>query len=248
MSKVTNSKIVDAIKLHFASEGKRLTNLQKATRPKLDEIIKKYNLNLDELLENLELSNIRKKEQQEQRKRDQEQRDIQLKKERQQKEAIETDRWNTLSADDKERVKQFAYDQYVKEIQYENEKSIRTTDIEERNFRSKGVTNIQRINQYTLSVRGMLIIYGHVMEIHSKDDYLKDYLDYLPHNKSVQTLIIDLFDLELMKQGWSKDDAGEYYKTIIVKRKPKKTRCDCHTVTITAEQQAEDDATANMYA
>lgn len=226
MSKVTNSKIVDAIKLHFASKNQRLSNLQKATRPKLDEIIKKYNLNLDELLENLELSNIREKEREEQRKRDQEQRDIQLKKERQQKEADQNDRWNTISADDKERVKQFAYDQYVKETQYENEKSIRTTDIMESKFRSEGVTNIQRINQNTLCVRGVNVINGFYQEPSSKDDYLKMYNDLHGiinrHNKSVQTLIIDLFDLELMKQGWSKDDAGEYYKTIIVKRKPKK--------------------------
>ncbi len=230
MSKISNAKIVDAIKLHFASEGKRLTNLQKATRPNLDEIIKKYNLNLDELLEKLELSNKREKEQQEQRKRDQAERNIQLKKERQQKEAIETDRWNTLSADDKERVKQFAYDQYVQETQSENEIAIRITDFEEKGYRSKRVTNIQRINQYTLCVRGMTIIYGHVLEIHSKDDYLKMYND-LQHNKSVQTFIIELFDAELVKQGWTKGDDGEYYKTITVKRKTKKIqeqRCvDC---------------------
>jgi hypothetical protein len=230
MSKVSNAKIVDAIKLHFASEGKRLTNLQKATRPKLDEIIKKYNLDLDELLAKLELSNEREKERREQEKRDQEELDIQRKKEQKQKEADQTDRWNTLSADDKERVKQFAYDQYVQETQYENEKAIRTTDIMESKFRSDGVTNIQKINQYTLCVRGVTIIYGHVMSIYPKDAYLRMYSE-LQHNKSVQSFIIELFDAELVKQGWTKGDDGEYYKTIMVKRKPKKIQ-----------------ATANMYA
>lgn len=185
MSKVSNAKIIDAIKLHFYSKRQSLSNLQKATRPKLDEIIKKYGLNLDELLAILELSKIHEKERDEQRKRHQEEQDIQRKKERDQKEADETDRWNTLSADDKELVKHFAYDQYVQDMLRDNEYSVRTTDIMESKFRSEGVTNIQRINQNTLCVRGVNVINGFYQEPSSKEmyieNYIKNHLDKFPH-------------------------------------------------------------------
>lgn len=50
MPKLTLTDMRDAISLYFAKKGQRLTNLQKAPIKKIEEILKKYNLNMDELL------------------------------------------------------------------------------------------------------------------------------------------------------------------------------------------------------
>ena len=61
MSKrITNATIINAIRIHFELQGKRLTNLDKLSRPKLDAIITKYNLNLDELI--IQADEIKKEE------------------------------------------------------------------------------------------------------------------------------------------------------------------------------------------
>jgi hypothetical protein len=200
--KITNTTIADAIKLYFYRQGKRVTNLQKATRPMLDGIIKKNNLNLDELLEELEKSNQKDKELKEQREREREERDIQIKKEMDKRRDDELDRWNTLSNEDKEKAYQFAYDEYVIDTQKDNEISIKMTDQMETKFRADGVTNIQRINQSTLCIRGVNVINGHFIEIIAKEKFLENWENRLPHyyNKKFQAFIMELYDAELSKQ------------------------------------------------
>ena len=71
MSKrISNTSIVEAINLYFYKQGKKLSNLQKLNREKLDQIIKKYNINLDELLVEVQLLNEKDKEEEIKRKED----------------------------------------------------------------------------------------------------------------------------------------------------------------------------------
>jgi len=226
--KITNTTIADAIKLYFCRLGKRVTNLQKATRPMLDGIIKKHNLNLDELLEELAKNNEMAKEGVEQQKREREEREIQTQKEMEKRRVADLDRWQTLSNEDKDKVYQFAYDEYVKNAIVENEISIKMTDQMEKKIRADGVTNIQRINQSTLCVRGVNIINGHLTEINSKEEYVKDFNKYeqyifkINRDKNLQAFIIELFEAEMIRQGFTKEDDGEFYTTIFVKVKSKR--------------------------
>ena len=49
------SELRDMIKYHFSKQGKRMSNISKATKPKLLEIIKEYNISVDELKKELEI-------------------------------------------------------------------------------------------------------------------------------------------------------------------------------------------------
>ena len=54
-SKMKCSELRDMIKYHFSKQGKRMSNISKATKPKLLEIIKEYNISVDELKKELEI-------------------------------------------------------------------------------------------------------------------------------------------------------------------------------------------------
>ena len=54
-SKMKCSELRDMIKYHFSKQGKRMSNISKATKPKLLEIIKEYNISVDEWKKELEI-------------------------------------------------------------------------------------------------------------------------------------------------------------------------------------------------
>lgn len=60
-TKITKTLKQDIIAFHFAKSGQRLTNLKKVTTDKLDEIIKKHNINFEETLKEY-IDNVQKKE------------------------------------------------------------------------------------------------------------------------------------------------------------------------------------------
>jgi len=54
-SKMKCAELRDMIKNHFAKQGKRMTNISKATKPKLLEIVEKYNISVIEWKKELEI-------------------------------------------------------------------------------------------------------------------------------------------------------------------------------------------------
>jgi len=223
MSKrITNATIINAIRIHFELQGKRLTNLDKLSRPKLDAIITKYNLNLDELI--IQADEIKKEEEIETKKEKEKQAliDIENKKKEAIKEKEEEDRWNTLSTEDKERVKQYAYDNYVKHILENNKESIALTDAMEKDFRQRGI-DVTRTSNDIICVKGINVVGGYyTYNIQTKEEYLSNSKHgdkFIYHHHNNEKLIIELFEIEMIKQGWVKELDGEYYKTIIIEKK-----------------------------
>ena len=226
MSKrITNATIINAIRIHFELQGKRLTNLDKLSRPKLNAIITKYNLNLDELI--IQADEIKKEEEIETQKEKEKQQliDIENKKKEAIKEKEEEDRWNTLSTEDKEKVKQYAYDNYVKYILENNKKSIALTDAMEKDFRQRGI-DVTRTSNDIICVKGINVVGGYYTDnIQTKEEYLSHskYGDkFIYHHYNNEKFIIELFEIEMIKQGWIKEEDGEYYKTIIIEKKIKR--------------------------
>jgi hypothetical protein len=83
--KLTKTDMIDAIALHFRKRGQRLSNLQKSPIKKLEEIIKKYNLNMDELLEQLAECREKDKIAEKKRKEEQDRKDAEYKKSQEEK-------------------------------------------------------------------------------------------------------------------------------------------------------------------
>ena len=55
MSKMLKNDMIDGIEYHFRKQGKRLTNLRKVPMSKLEEMIKKYNVNIVDEVNELKL-------------------------------------------------------------------------------------------------------------------------------------------------------------------------------------------------
>jgi len=62
MSSYKKHELVSAIENHFRRMGRRMTNLTKSTNDRLLDIIKKYNINLDEEVNAIRQEKIRKQE------------------------------------------------------------------------------------------------------------------------------------------------------------------------------------------
>jgi hypothetical protein len=227
MSKrISNTSIIDAINLFFYKKGQKLTNLQKANREKLDSIIKKYNINLDELLVEVNLINEKEKEEKQKREEERKREAEEEAKKQKEKEEILMMKWNTLSLEDKESIKNIHYNRYVEETLKDNEIAIKSTDKMEKEAREKEAREksptgfIQRINENTFCIRGINVINGWYEKIKSREEYEmpEDWIAKYHYN---QKLINELYEVEMIKQGFQKGEDGDFYKTIIVKRKNK---------------------------
>lgn len=217
--KITNSSIVSAINLHFYKKGQKLSNLQKATREKLDLIIKKYDLNLDDLLVNLNEANEIDKINKQEREREQEEREREQERERIKKQEINMMKWNTLSLEDKEIVKNSHYDRYVRESLSDNENNIRESKEYEKSFKKMGDI-IVRENETTICINGIILSMGYLIEIIPKEDYIFDenWIVLCRYNREI---INNLYEVEMVKDGFEKFEDGEFYKTITKKPKIK---------------------------
>jgi hypothetical protein len=223
--KISNTSIVDAINLYFIKKGQKLTNLQKANREKLDAIIKKYNINLDELLIEVQLNNEKDKEEKLKREEEHQRRHQIYLKEQEKKEEMLMMKWNTLSSEDKECVKNIHYTRYVEETQRDNEIALKSTDKMEAEARERSPTGfIRRVNQNTLCIKGINVINGWISKVKSREEWSEDcgindeWIAKCQHN---QKIINDLYEAEMIKQGFEKGEDGDFYKTIIVKSKNK---------------------------
>jgi hypothetical protein len=225
MSKrISNTSIVEVINLYFYKQGKKITNLQKANREKLDQIIKKYNINLDEMLVEVQIGNEKDKEAEIKRKEDYDRRTEEYLKEQERKEEMLMMKWNTLSLEDKEHVKNIHYNRYVEERLRDNEFATKITDKMEKDAREKG-GYVRRVSENAVCIRGINVINGSVSKIKSREEWSEDcgvndeWVAKYNHN---QKLINELYEAEMISQGFEKGEDGDFYKTIIVRKRNKK--------------------------
>ncbi len=218
MSKrISNTDIISAINLYFFKKGKRLSNLQKSNREKLDSIIKKYNINLEELLVEVAINNEKDKEAKLKREEDSRRRAEEYQKEQEKKEQILMMKWNTLSSEDKERVKNIHYTRYAEETLRDNEKAVKESEKMEKEARERG-DYVRRVNENTLCIKGINVITGWYSKIQSREEYemSDEWLAKCHYNKKI---INDLYEAEMTKQGFLMGDDGDFYKIILVKKK-----------------------------
>ena len=232
MSKLTLTDMRDAISLHFAKKGQRLTNLQKAPIKKIEEILNKYYLNMDELLVALNESREKSRIAEIERKAEQDKRDAEYKKIEEEKIQKKLMMWRTLSEDDKRKVKEFKYNRYVEETTKENLQSKLITDRMEEMYKKQGLPSFSLVRESdnVLIVRGVHIHNGFYSTIKSREEYEKnvdddgEYYDFdywTAVGRYNEDLILELYHAEMLKQGFWLED-GEYYKTIKVKKLKKK--------------------------
>lgn len=211
--------IRDAITLYFYNKGQRLTNIKKAPMNKLTEIINKYNLCMKNLLDELKSSRERNKIIEEERKAEQDRIDAEYKKLKEEKNQKKLMMWATLSEDDKYKVKEAHYNRYVKEITENIIQSKLSTDKMEEAFKKDGIF-VVRESDNVLIVNGIYVnnCYGGVTII-SREEYEKndDYDDWVASYKFNEKLILNLYEAEMIKQGFLLRD-GKFYKTIKVKK------------------------------
>lgn len=230
MTKITKTETIDAITLYFAKKGQRLTNLKKAPMNKIEEIIKKHNLNMEELLNELKLSNEeakkRKIQLEEERKIELEK----LKKERELADEKRKQKWLCLDEEDKEKVKIFAYEDYVKRMNKTNEENKIMTNVLIRGLEMKGC-RIERISDTQFKSNGITVHNGYQVSletINDKNVFMEDFNFWLKrgdfdfkfkYSGEVEKLVDELYETRMIMEGFTKNVDGEFYKTIRVKRK-----------------------------
>jgi len=230
--KLTKTDMIDAISLYFRKKGQRLTNLQKSPIKKLEEIIKKYNLNMDELLQQLVECREKDKIAEQERKAEQDRRDAEYKKRQEEKINKKKMMWKTLTDEDKLKVKQVQYDRYVETTTKENADAKIMTDRMEEMYRRQGLPSYSLIRESdnTLIVKGIHFINGYISSILSQEEYEKkvdddgefyDFDNWTAVCIYNEDLILDLYEAEMLKQGFWFGDDGEFYKTIRVKKQNK---------------------------
>jgi hypothetical protein len=65
MAKVTKQTMIECIAFYFEKQGKRMTNLSKATNPNLKSIIDKYSIDIENIKKLIDDEKQEKKKQQE---------------------------------------------------------------------------------------------------------------------------------------------------------------------------------------
>lgn len=192
--KLLKADYVNIIETHFAKEGKRLTNLSKATIPRLKELIEKYDIKYDEKEIIEENDKKKKEEKEEEEKREKEREEIDKKY----KEEIERKKkeWRELNEEDKDKVitwivieEQKDYLNNYWKYQKENKQITLTTDKMEENFKRDG-KKVERINNNTINVNGVNVINGFYTDTFDWDKCYKNTKEEMDNNYTFNSLEI----------------------------------------------------------
>lgn len=168
MPKLVKADYITLIEDHLAKQGKRLTNLKKATLPKLKELCEVYDIKYDEKEIILERIGVKKEHamKKDQEKKEDEERSRKYKEEKKR----QKEEWEGLTEEDKEKVityvvieKQKVYlNDYFKNRK-RNEKLKHDTDVMEKKFRDDGKM-VERIKDNHLIINGINLIQGFLVE------------------------------------------------------------------------------------
>jgi hypothetical protein len=191
--KMLKADYVKIIEEHFAKEGKCLSNLSKATLPKLKEIIEKYDIKFDEksIVEENEKQKQKEKEEKEQRDKEHEEQN-RIYKETMERKKTE---WKGLTEYAKDKVityvvveKQKVYLNDYWKNKKRNEKLKQDVDKMVEKFKSEGA-NVERTGDNTINVNGVIISHGFYTDTFDwEEEYkraredMENHYDYEPFN------------------------------------------------------------------
>tara|TARA_R110000803_G_scaffold195541_1_gene258781 strand:+ start:2817 stop:3455 length:639 start_codon:yes stop_codon:yes gene_type:complete len=174
---------VELIENHFEAQGKKMSNLSKATLPKLKEIIEKYNIKYDEkaiVAGNEEIKIKQKKEKEEQDK----ERDEKWEKEKAEKqERIEL--WNSLIDETKDNIVMFIvikkHKNYL-EFYWRNKKANKRlgeeVDKMEAKFKEEiGEDKVERKGLNHLCIKGVNLHHGFLYEDWNQEKEIKQVIN-----------------------------------------------------------------------
>jgi len=225
MVKITLTDMRDAIALYFVKKGQRLTNLNKAPLKNIEAIIKKYSLNMEELLTELKENREECKIMEQERKEEQNKRDAEYKQLQEEKLQKKLMMWSTLNEEDKLKVKDEQYNRYVRETEQDNLNAKSLTDAEYEKYKQQGLPSFSLIreSENVLIVKGVHIHNGYFLKIQTEEEYKQDFYDYDKYtavNGYNEDIILDLYKAEMLKNGFLIDAAdGDFYKIITIKDK-----------------------------
>jgi len=150
--KFTKTDKAELITAFFANQGKRMTNLSKVKVDKLDEIIKKYEIDIEnEYCKRAESKLIREKEQRE--------RDREFETERMAKDFDAKRKWDKLTDDIKEKCYNALWEKKNESQKADEDRQKRTTDIFGEKAKQDGA-RVERIDDNTLKVNGVNVIFS----------------------------------------------------------------------------------------
>jgi len=162
--KMMKQDYLDVIKEHFTSKGKRLANVGKAKIDELKDIIKKYNIELDEE-DYIKNKNIKIKEEEDYIKNIREKNKLFIDKHRETKEE-RINVWKELDEDIKNKlIKWFVLSSQMEFIQnyfkwYKHNKELKKSVENIMDIRIKEGKNVERVNANTLNISGITVVFG----------------------------------------------------------------------------------------
>ena len=171
---------VELIEKHFAAQGKKMSNLSKATLPRLKEIIKEHNIEYDEktiVAENEELKIKQKKE-----KEDQEKKWADAEKKVNDEKQAHKELWASLSDEDKDNIVMFLvikkhkhYLDYYWRNKKANKRLVAEVDKMEALFKEDvGEDKVERKGLDRLCVKGVNIHHGFLHEDWNQENEIKE--------------------------------------------------------------------------
>ena len=186
--KMLKADYVKIVEEHFFKEGKKVSNLSKATIPKLKEIIEKYNIEYDE--DEIDTNNKNLKIEAQKKKEEDEKAHAIRVKEWKDKINKHNELWDSFTEEEKEDVIKFVvidkHRRYLKQYWYnkkENKKLELDTDKLEQKFKDEG-KNVERKGKNQICVNGVNIQHGYYHEEWNEEkekknveNKMKDYYD-----------------------------------------------------------------------
>ena len=163
MTKISKTMKADIIAEFFAEQGKRLTNLKKVDVSKLDELILKYNINLEIQLEKRALNIEKEKNEKIQRQNAELERNRLRKEENSAKEKNIIQFWNSITTDQQQIICDKISLQANSDNSKLNDKTIRLTDILEADCIKRG-NRVERLAPNELRINGIIINNGYLAE------------------------------------------------------------------------------------
>lgn len=176
--KLLKADYVKIIEEHFLKEGKTMSNLTKATLPKLKEIIEKYNIEYDE--DEIATNNKNLKIEAQKKKEEDEKADAIRLKEWQDKINKHNELWDSFNEEEKENVIKYfvinKHRRYLKQYWYnkkENKKLELEVDKMEKIFKEEG-KNVERKGKNVICVNGVNIHHGYYEEEWNEEEEKKN--------------------------------------------------------------------------
>jgi hypothetical protein len=171
--KITKDDKIEIINSFFAKDGKKMTNLVKATVAKLDDIITKYSIPVNEMFNDLNEKRLQKKiKNEEDKKKYEEEKIIRNIEELRFKNEMKI-KWKYLTDKEKDECYMKMMEVY-NDGNYEehNEKIKNETDAMERNFKKEGCI-VEREDINILKINGVTLVNGYLKEKPNIEENLK---------------------------------------------------------------------------